>query len=90
MPFSRGPSQPRDRLMHWQVGSLPLAPSGRPIERSLRPPSLSLGDYECVEDSCFSSQQKRTLRSLLVECETYLQGFEMRRHMDSSDTHRRH
>ena len=37
MPFSRGSSQPRDRtqvslcLLHWQVGSLPLAPSGKPI-----------------------------------------------------------
>ena len=33
--FSRGSSQPRDqspcllRLLHWQVGSLPLAPSGK-------------------------------------------------------------
>ena len=44
MPFSRGSSQPRDRLVHWQLGSLPLAPSGKPIERSLRPPILSLGD----------------------------------------------
>ena len=37
MPFSRGSSQPRDQtqvslcLLHWQVGSLPLAPSGKPI-----------------------------------------------------------
>ena len=33
---SRGPSRPRDRiryltrLLHWQVGSLPLAPPGKP------------------------------------------------------------
>ena len=35
MPFSRESSQPRDRthiscLLHWQVGSLPLAPPGKP------------------------------------------------------------
>ena len=35
MPFSRGSSQPRDwtwvsRLLHWQVGSLLLAPPGKP------------------------------------------------------------
>ena len=36
MPFSKGSSQPRDRihvscrLLHWQAGSLPLLPSGRP------------------------------------------------------------
>ena len=36
LPSSRGSSQPRDRthvslrLLHWQVGSLPLAPSGKP------------------------------------------------------------
>ena len=36
MPSSRGSSQPRDRtcisqhLLHWQVGSLPLAPPGKP------------------------------------------------------------
>ena len=31
--FSRGSSQPRDHflcLLHWQVSSLPLAPSGKP------------------------------------------------------------
>ena len=34
-PFSRGSSQPRDRtphflrLLHWQAGSLPLAPPGK-------------------------------------------------------------
>ena len=37
MPSSRGSSWPRDQicisyvLLHWQVGSLPLAPSGKPI-----------------------------------------------------------
>ena len=35
MPSSRGSSQPRDRiclfcLLHWQAGSLPLAPPGKP------------------------------------------------------------
>ena len=36
MPSSRGSSQPRDQtrvslsLLHWQVGSLPLAPPGMP------------------------------------------------------------
>ena len=35
MPFSRGSSQPKGRthllcLLHWQVGSLPLAPPGNP------------------------------------------------------------
>jgi len=33
MPSSRGSSQPRDwipSLMHWQVGSLPLEPPGKP------------------------------------------------------------
>ena len=34
-PFSRGSSRPRDRthiscLLHWQAGSLPLAPPGKP------------------------------------------------------------
>ena len=35
--FSRGSSQPRDgtqvslHLLHWQTGSLPLAPPGKPI-----------------------------------------------------------
>ena len=35
--FSRGSSQPRDRTriscvyLHWQVGSLPLAPPGKPV-----------------------------------------------------------
>ena len=38
IPSSRGSSQPRDRtcisllhLLHWQVGSLPLAPPGKPL-----------------------------------------------------------
>ena len=38
IPFSRGPSQPRSRtcvsyphLLHWQVGSSPLAPPGKPV-----------------------------------------------------------
>ena len=38
MPFSRGSSQPRDwlnhcllHLLHWQVSSLLLAPSGKPV-----------------------------------------------------------
>ena len=36
MPFSRGSSRPRNRTcisyiyLHWQVGSLPLAPLGKP------------------------------------------------------------
>ena len=36
MPYSRGPSWPRDQthislhLLHWQAGSLPLAPLGKP------------------------------------------------------------
>ena len=35
IPSSRGSSQPRDQicvlcLLHWQVGSLPLAPPGKP------------------------------------------------------------
>ena len=35
VPSSRGPSRPRDQtrslsLLHWQAGSLPLAPAGRP------------------------------------------------------------
>ena len=36
MPFSRGSSRLRDRTcisyvyLHWQAGSLPLAPSGKP------------------------------------------------------------
>ena len=40
IPFSRGSSPPRDRtcvlhLLHWQVGSLPLAPPGKPFELSI-------------------------------------------------------
>ena len=34
--FSRGSSQPRDRtlsLLHWQAGSLPLVPPGKPHKR---------------------------------------------------------
>ena len=37
MPSSRGSSQPRDQtcvslyLLHWQVGSLPLVPPGKPL-----------------------------------------------------------
>ena len=35
MPFSRGSSQPRSRcllcLPHWQAGSLPLMPPGKPF-----------------------------------------------------------
>jgi len=36
MPSSRGSSQPRDgthllRFLHWEVGSLPLAPPGKPL-----------------------------------------------------------
>ena len=38
MPSSRGSSQPRDQthllcLLHWQAGSLPLAPPGKPLVR---------------------------------------------------------
>ena len=39
MPFSRGSSQPRDQThisfvyLHWQVGSLPLVPPGKPTRR---------------------------------------------------------
>ena len=43
-PSSRGSSQSRDRtcscllyLLHWQVGSLPLAPPGKPSERYSQP-----------------------------------------------------
>ena len=32
MPSSKGSSQPRDWTLHWQVGSLPLAPSGKPLD----------------------------------------------------------
>ena len=45
MPCSRGSSRPRDqthvsyvccigrlRLLHWQAGSLPLAPTGKPLQ----------------------------------------------------------
>ena len=41
MPSSRGSSQPRDQiqvslsLLHWQVGSLLLAPPGKPIDNSV-------------------------------------------------------
>ena len=40
MPFSRGSSQPKDQthiscLLHWQAGSLPLAPSGQQCTRVL-------------------------------------------------------
>ena len=33
IPTSRGSSQPRDllSLMHWQAGSLPVVPPGKPI-----------------------------------------------------------
>jgi len=36
VPFSRGPSQPRDqtrisRLLHWKAGSLPRASLGQPL-----------------------------------------------------------
>ena len=37
MPSSKGPSQPRDQTciscvyLHWQVGSLPLGPTGKPM-----------------------------------------------------------
>ena len=41
MPFSRGSSQPNTGsnlcllcLLHWQAGSLPLVPPGKPIERT--------------------------------------------------------
>ena len=33
MPSSRGSSQPSERILHWQVGSLPLAPPGMPPGR---------------------------------------------------------
>ena len=35
MPSSRGSSQPMEAvscLLHWQVGSLPLAPPGKPVK----------------------------------------------------------
>ena len=32
MPSSRGSSQLNPCLLHWQVGSLPLAPPGRPYQ----------------------------------------------------------
>jgi len=41
MPSSRGSSRPRDRthvscLLHWQAGSLPLEPPGKPINLLVR------------------------------------------------------
>ena len=44
MPFSRGSSWPKGRtwvsygLLHWQVGSLPLVPSGKPTAPHIREP----------------------------------------------------
>ena len=44
MPSSRGPSQPRNRTrvsyiyLHWQVGSLPLRPPGKPQSKGQRYP----------------------------------------------------
>ena len=43
MPSSRGSSRARDqtstclRLLHWQTGSLPLAPPGKPVAITYRP-----------------------------------------------------
>ena len=48
MPSSRGSSQPRDRThvcyihLHWQAGSSPLAPPGKPIMLSIRMLKLRL------------------------------------------------
>ena len=56
MPSSRGSSRPRDRtqvsrLLHWQAGSLPLAPPGEPYTskgfpggKVLKNPPASAGD----------------------------------------------
>ena len=57
MSSSWGSAQPRDlarvsRLLHWQVGSLPLAPSGKPLKQHnmcksiLHNDTLSLSHYQ--------------------------------------------
>ena len=56
MPSSRGPSQPRNPhrlcLLHWQVGSLPLAPPGKPC---LNIPMIwILGNFKYSSFSTFS------------------------------------
>ena len=45
MPASRGSSRPGDRthvscLLHWQAGSLPLAPPGKPLDRRTKVQSV--------------------------------------------------
>ena len=47
IPSSRGPSWPTDRtrvscLLHWHLGSLPLAPPGKPILASSSPHFVSV------------------------------------------------
>ena len=60
MPSSRGSSQPRDGTqvsyiyLHWQVGSLPLAPPGKPrymYTHNLFPGGVSGKEpaYQCVK-----------------------------------------
>ena len=60
MPSSRGSSRPRDRtyvscLLHWQAGSLPLAPPGKPLCRLQTRCTISIfiailfaTDFRCV------------------------------------------
>ena len=47
VPSSRGPSRPRDQIhicvLHWQVGSLPLAPPGKPKNTGVVAISFSRG-----------------------------------------------
>ena len=61
VPSSRGSSRPRDRtsvsyvcLLHWQAGSLPLAPPGKPI-----PPSptffFSQLCWDVIDIYCYSN-----------------------------------
>ena len=54
MPSSRGSSRPRDQthyllcLLHWQAGSLPLAPPGKPQDGMKTVCHLLNQDFECL------------------------------------------
>ena len=62
MPSFRGSSQPRDWtcilcLLHWQVGSLPLAPPGKPLHLSFSSVHFSRSVVSDFATPCTASRQ---------------------------------
>ena len=73
--ISRGSSPPRDRtyvscLLHWQVGSLPLAPPGKPMESEAQGEKSTLRNSLGLEFCCCSVTKSCLTLCSSMDCST--------------------